>query len=162
MAKYTHILVAIDLLPEDDEPVAEHAMDIARSTDARVSLVHVIEFKNYTIPHATLEISTEWKEESEKIAKNKLRTLGKKLGIPAQDQLLYVGNTKDMILTAADKMGVDLVVVGSHGRHGLSLLLLGSTANSVLHGAKCDVLAVNVNAANRISGAKKELATATK
>jgi universal stress protein A len=38
---------------------------------------------------------------------------------------------------------MDLVVVGSHGRHGLSLLL-GSTANGVLHGAGCDVLAVRV------------------
>jgi len=34
-------------------------------------------------------------------------------------------------------------VVGSHGRHGLALLL-GSTANGVLHGASCDVLAVRV------------------
>ena len=39
--------------------------------------------------------------------------------------------------------GADLIVVGSHGRHGLALLL-GSTANGVLHGATCDVLAVRV------------------
>jgi universal stress protein A len=38
---------------------------------------------------------------------------------------------------------VDLVVVGSYGRHGLQLLL-GSTANGVLHLAACDVLAVRV------------------
>ena len=37
----------------------------------------------------------------------------------------------------------DLIVVGSHGRHGLALLL-GSTANDVLHGAPCDVLAVRL------------------
>ncbi len=37
----------------------------------------------------------------------------------------------------------DLIVVGSHGRHGLALLL-GSTANDVLHGAPCDVLAVSL------------------
>ena len=35
------------------------------------------------------------------------------------------------------------IVVGSHGRHGLALLL-GSTASGVLHGAKCDVLAVRI------------------
>ena len=40
----------------------------------------------------------------------------------------------------------DLIVVGSHGRHGLALLL-GSTANDVLHGAPCDVLAVHLKKA---------------
>jgi universal stress protein A len=43
----------------------------------------------------------------------------------------------------AKERGVDLIVVGSHGRHGLQLLL-GSTANGVLHLAECDVLAVRV------------------
>jgi len=43
----------------------------------------------------------------------------------------------------ADEQGADLIIVGSHGRHGLALLL-GSTANGVLHGAACDVLAVRV------------------
>ena len=41
------------------------------------------------------------------------------------------------------RKGADVIVVGSHGRHGLALLL-GSTANGVLHGATCDVLAVRV------------------
>ena len=43
----------------------------------------------------------------------------------------------------AEELGTDLIVVGSHGRHGLALLM-GSTANGVLHGANCDVLAVRV------------------
>ena len=43
----------------------------------------------------------------------------------------------------AKDIGADLIVVGSHGRYGLALLM-GSTANGVLHGATCDVLAVRV------------------
>jgi universal stress protein A len=43
----------------------------------------------------------------------------------------------------AEEQQVDLVVTGSHGRHGLALIL-GSTANAILHGAKCDVLAVRI------------------
>ncbi|MBA6354230.1 universal stress protein, partial [Colwellia sp. BRX9-1] len=39
------------------------------------------------------------------------------------------------------KENVDLIITGSHGVHGLQLLL-GSTCNAILHGAKCDVLAV--------------------
>jgi universal stress protein A len=54
-----------------------------------------------------------------------------------------VGRPETEIHHVAEEIGADLVVVGSHGRHGLSLLM-GSTANGVLHGAKCDVLAVRV------------------
>ncbi len=41
-------------------------------------------------------------------------------------------------------MDADLIVLGTHGRHGLGLIL-GSTANGVLHGASCDVLAVRID-----------------
>ena len=47
------------------------------------------------------------------------------------------------IHSKAEEIGADLIVVGSHGRYGLALLM-GSTANGVLHGATCDVLAVRV------------------
>jgi universal stress protein A len=43
----------------------------------------------------------------------------------------------------AKQTDIDLIVVGSHGRHGLALIF-GSTSNSVLHGASCDVLAVRI------------------
>ncbi|MEH6652426.1 MAG: universal stress protein [Motiliproteus sp.] len=44
----------------------------------------------------------------------------------------------------AEEDNCDLIVVGCHGRHGFGLLLGGSTANGVLHGAKTDVLAMHV------------------
>jgi universal stress protein A len=47
------------------------------------------------------------------------------------------------IVSIAEREQVDLIVLGSHGRHGLALLL-GSTANSVLHNASCDVMAVRL------------------
>ncbi|MCZ6869325.1 MAG: universal stress protein, partial [Gammaproteobacteria bacterium] len=54
-----------------------------------------------------------------------------------------VGNPASEIHRLSEAEGVDLVVMGTHGRHGLGLLL-GSTANAVLHGVKCDVLAVRI------------------
>ena len=54
-----------------------------------------------------------------------------------------LGRPEVEIHTKAEEIGADLIVVGSHGRYGLALLM-GSTANGVLHGATCDVLAVRV------------------
>ena len=53
------------------------------------------------------------------------------------------GQPRQEIHHLAKEHECDLIVVGSHGRHGLALLL-GSTANDVLHGAPCDVLAVHL------------------
>ena len=48
-----------------------------------------------------------------------------------------------VVLEEVERLKADLIIVGSHGRHGVRLLL-GSTANAILHGAKCDVLAVRI------------------
>ena len=52
-------------------------------------------------------------------------------------------STKVGIFEVAHKQAVNPIAIGGHGRHGLALLL-GSTANAVLHGATCDVLAVRI------------------
>ena len=56
-------------------------------------------------------------------------------------RLIEFGSTKNEVLRVAEEHKVDLIVTGSHGKHGLALLL-GSTANAILHGADCDVLIV--------------------
>lgn len=53
------------------------------------------------------------------------------------------GVPKQEITQVADEQQADLIVVGSHGRHGLELLL-GSTTNAILHHANCDVIAVRL------------------
>ena len=58
-------------------------------------------------------------------------------------QLLMSGHIETEVHRVAIERNSDLIVVGSHGRHGLALLL-GSTSNGILHGATCDVLAVRV------------------
>jgi universal stress protein A len=82
-------------------------------------------------------------EEIHKQAKSHMASLCDPLNIPESHRRLVVGRPETEILHIAEEIGADLIVVGSHGRHGLSLLM-GSTANGVLHGARCDVLAVRV------------------
>ena len=77
------------------------------------------------------------------VAKKRLVKLAKKLNITDDCQWMETGSPKLEIIRIAEENNVDLIVVGSHGRHGFALLL-GSTANGVLHHAQCDVLAVRL------------------
>lgn len=137
---YKHILFATDL-SEDTDYIIKKVKDIRSLTNAKLSMVHVVEpLPGYSYAYLGIEdIEGQLIEE----AKMGLSKLGEQLNIQAQDQWVEVGPTKSKILGVANDIGADLIVCGSHGRHGLSLLL-GSTANAILHGAKCDVLTIRL------------------
>lgn len=73
----------------------------------------------------------------------RLEAMAKEFELPTQQCVVKFGRAIDVILDTADEEQADLIVIGSHGKHGLGLLL-GSTANGVLHKSKCDVLAVRI------------------
>jgi universal stress protein A len=76
-------------------------------------------------------------------AEAQLAALAVDLGVPdAERYVTLAGSVGAQIRHLAEKIDADLIVVGSRGRHGLSLLLGGSTPDEVLHGAKRDLLAV--------------------
>lgn len=137
---YKHILFATDLT-EDTEFLVEKVRAIRGLTGAKLSLVHVVEpLPGYSYAYLGIEdIEGQLLEE----ARQAIVKLGEKLNVAAPEQHIEVGPTKTKILAIAASAGADLIVCGSHGRHGLSLLL-GSTANAILHGATCDVLTVRL------------------
>lgn len=143
MTLYKHVLVAVDLHPNSDRDVIERAIEIAKANGASVSLVHAVEHINaYGVAEAysaVLDVESQLMDE----AKKEMTKLGQKFNIPATHQFLELGAPRVVVLNNAKTSKTDLIVVGSHGRHGLQLLL-GSTANGVLHHAECDVLAVRV------------------
>jgi universal stress protein A len=142
MGEYRHILVGVDLTVESHD-VSKRACALRNAFDAKLSCVHVIEPLSLAyggdIP---MDLST-IQEQIQDTAKTHLTEFAQTLGIDDSDRHLIFGRPETEIHTLADEIGADLIVVGSHGRHGLALLL-GSTANGVLHGAPCDVLAVRV------------------
>lgn len=142
MGEYNHILVGVDLTVESRD-VSKRACALRSAFGCRLSCVHVIEPLSLAyggdIP---MDLST-IQEQIQDTAKTHLAEFAQALDIPDEDQHLIFGRPETEIHTLADEIGADLIVVGSHGRHGLALLL-GSTANGVLHGAPCDVLAVRV------------------
>jgi universal stress protein A len=142
MGDYNTILVAVDL-SEDANEVAARAARIAATQNAQLHIIHVIEPLSFAyggdIP---IDFST-IQDEIQQQAETQLHGLCKKLGIANEQLHIVLGRPETEIHTLADNLSADLIIVGSHGRRGLALLL-GSTANGVLHGAKCDVLAMRV------------------
>lgn len=137
---YKHILFATDL-SDDTEYVIAKVRGMRGFTGATLSMIHVVEpLPGYSYAYLGIEdIEGQLIEES----KSALAKLAEQLAVDAKDQFVEIGPTKSKILEVAQNIGADLIVCGSHGRHGLSLLL-GSTANAILHGAKCDVLTVRL------------------
>src|SRR5690606_15629525 len=72
-----------------------------------------------------------------------LRAWACQIGLGEERTRVLIGRPETESHRFADENGVDLIVVGSHGRHGLQLLL-GSTSSATLHRANCDVLAVRI------------------
>lgn len=139
---YKHILVGLDLT-EETQAVLQKAVSIARCCEARISLVHVIEPITFAYGgDMPLDIS-EVQEQQVQNAEQDLKALAQSADFPVEQEHVLVGQPAAELHYLAQQEGADLIIVGSHGRKGFALLL-GSTPNSVLHGATCDVLAVYV------------------
>lgn len=136
---YKRVLLATDF-DEVGVNAAHKAKKIADEDGADLFLVHVVEpIPAYAYPgfagFAEVEVSI--REQAEK----ELNSLADDIGVDTKHRLLEFGSIKNEVLKVAQKNDIDLIVTGSHGKHGLALLL-GSTADAILHGAKCDILIV--------------------
>ena len=77
-------------------------------------------------------------------AAERLGRLADSYGVDEDDVFELAGHVGPRVHDLARDIGADLIVVGTHGKHGLQLLT-GSTANAVLHGSRCDVLAARMH-----------------
>lgn len=143
MANYKHILLAVDFSAHANE-VTKTAKQLADKYQAQLSVVHVVDNLPVTdAAYGPIPFDVDFTQELLDVAKTRLQKAAAELNIAEDHQWLEMGSPKLEIVRVADENLVDLIVIGSHGRHGLALLL-GSTANGVLHHAKCDVLAVRL------------------
>lgn len=143
MTHYKHILLATDL-SENSNRVAKRAREIADDSNARLSVVYVMEYSpvayggEYSIP-----IDANLEESLETSAKKSLAKLAKKFGISESDQHISSGSVKLAVIDAAEEVKADLIVIGTHSHTGIEALL-GSRASSILNHSKCDILVVRV------------------
>ena len=146
MAGYKTIVVAIDLSSES-RIIIQRAKDVASSAST-IHLVYVQEPMDSVymgvVPYGPVFVGMNEVEENLKAElKRKLDALGDEFSIPEERRHFLNGAPSKEIHRFADENQVELVVLGTHGQKGVQLLL-GATANSVLHGSNCDVLAVRI------------------
>ena len=143
MGSYRNILIAVGFIPEDDA-VIQRALLLGRQNDAKINLIHVVEYAGYVYSNdlplpQDFDLDLKLAERAE----SNLKTVAEKYYLSDASLFVEFGMPKHEIVRVANEQGVDLIVLGSHGRHGLQLLL-GSTPNGVLHLTGCDVLAVRI------------------
>jgi len=142
MSLYRRILVVVDLT-EDSLFIGRRAQELAITLGAEIELLHVVEFVPVEPMGETLMPSVQIEDELLERARQRLTTLATDLGIASSAVHVEAGNVKSEIVRIAREHNVDLIVLGSRERHGLSILV-NFTEDTILHAAPCDVLAVRV------------------
>lgn len=143
MGLYRKLLLAIDFASHT-EMLCRHAATMAEIHGASLSLVHVVEPVVTDSAFDTLPpLPVDFDDLHIQHSRTQLEQLRQRFGLIENNIFLEIGVTKSEILRVAQEQAIDLLLLGSHGRHGIELLL-GSTANAVLHHATCDVLAIHL------------------
>lgn len=143
---YKKILVAVDQTDEADQ-VLTQARETTLKNGAELSILTVVKpinqvYAGFDVAGLSADAAM-IEQDAVKQAEKRLAAHGKRLGVPPERTYVGRGGPAYEIRRMAEQIGADLIVIGTHGRHGLGLLL-GSTANGVLHGAPCDVLTVKI------------------
>ena len=145
MKAYRRILLALELDQNIDTLPVRHAVDLVEECESELYIIHVMEhLGSYGAAYgvaAGADIETILINK----ASSELKKIGKLLGVKDKEDhvILKQGAGAPVILEEAERLSIDLIVVGSHARHGIRLIL-GSTADGVVTKAKCDVLAVRI------------------
>jgi universal stress protein A len=139
---YRRILAAVDLT-EDSRIIGRRARGVAAATGAALELLHVVEYLPAETLNETLLPAVEIEGELIRGARERLVQLARELGLPPSCARIEAGSTKSEILRVSAEIDADLIVIGAHERHGLSILL-NMTPDTVMHAAACDVLAVRL------------------
>lgn len=142
MPSIRNILCPIDFSETSSEAL-EYTIQLAKANSASVHLLTVMEplVFNETIPDNYAKIADEMREAREHLldkTAEELQVVAPHVKITTQ--LITQFDAADAILEVATENAIDLIVMGSHGRRGLSRVLMGSVAESVMREANCPVL----------------------
>ena len=139
---WQHILAPVDFSPHAERSV-KRAAALARENNASLTLLHVVEdfvlYDDFYDP--VIPLTMEYEDSLLEAASQRLADWVRELDLGTPNVEVILGSAAGTILSYAEAQNVDLIVMGSHGRKGISRLL-GSTTRSVLNRARCEVLSV--------------------
>lgn len=144
MRPFQKILVPTDFSPHA-ETALEFAVQLANTSGAAITLVHVFDVIPYTLPEGMpLYDAAQLGYLRDELGKqlDRASAFATKAGAKRVETSLLQGQTHDEIVRAAREGGFDLIVIGTHGRSGIAHLLLGSVAEKVVRKAHCPVVTV--------------------
>ena len=131
------------LFPTDFSPASHEALrwatSLARDTGATIIIVHVEE-PPMAYGGGEMYIGIE-EGDSEELRRTLVQIVPTDPQVPFEHKLL-AGDPATAIVEAADSENADFVVLGTHGRTGLTRLLMGSVAEAIVRRAKCPVLTI--------------------
>jgi universal stress protein A len=142
MGDYRKILLCLDLT-DDSEKIAERARALAAKCGAELTLLHVVEYVPVEPMGEALLPAVQIEGELVERARVRIAELAASLGLGHCERLVNTGNIKTEVVRVAQSRGIDLIMIGSRERHGVSILF-NFTEDTVLHAAPCDVLAVRL------------------
>lgn len=143
-ADWKKLLCPIDFSDASREAL-ETAAALAKRHGAALTLFHAYPVPGYTFPDGSFVASSKMLEELAEQANRHLaewKAIAVAAGVPSVESATAVGEPAHEIVTFATEKGMDLVVVGTHGRTGLTHALMGSVAERVVRKAPCPVLTV--------------------
>ncbi len=143
-AEWKRILCPIDF-SDASRAALETAADLAKRFGASLTLFHAYPVPGYTFPDGSFVASSKMLDELAEQARRHLeewKGIAASLGVPAAEAITAVGEPAHEIVTWSKEHAADLVVLGTHGRTGLTHALMGSVAERVVRRAPCPVLTV--------------------
>lgn len=142
-----NILVPTDL-SEGAEEALDYACELAAKIGATVHLLNVIGIPALGVPELGVALTSTMIDSliaDNQKALDALATAKRNTGCGIGSALLKTGDARDVIDQTAKEIGADLIIMGTHGRRGISRMLLGSVAESVVRTAPCAVLTVRLH-----------------
>ncbi|MDB4958791.1 MAG: Universal stress protein UspA [Myxococcales bacterium] len=141
-----NILVPTDL-SEGAEEALDFACELARKFEATIHLLNVIGVPALGVPELGIALTSSVIDSLIEDNQNAMDRLAERKRCDAKfgEVLLRTGDARDVINQTARDLAVDMIVMSTHGRRGVSRALLGSVTESVVRTAPCPVLTVRVH-----------------